>query len=134
MGFSSQQYRKEVQERRWKVNPAWRGIGCILFLIVPIMAWVGAAMVLQSNVKLPLLYEMTRIVIVPYTHITQIDKLILQVNNYFKASAFMEGQLFLTIIFLFIGYGVLAFFYSVLYKMAGPPRYGPFDVPPNSVK
>jgi hypothetical protein len=28
---------------------------------------------------------------------------------------------------------VMAFLYSVLYRVAGPPRYGPFDVPPNKV-
>jgi hypothetical protein len=134
MGFSQQQYRKEQQERRWKINPVWRGIGCVLILIIPIMAWVGATMVLQSNIRLPLPYEMTNIVVIPYSHITEIDKIITQVNQYFQATRFVTGQLFLTVIFLFVGYGVLAFFYSVLYKMAGPPRYGPFDVPPDSVK
>ncbi len=134
MGFSSQQYRKEKQERPWKINPAWRGIGCVLFLLVPIMAWVGATMLLQSNLKLPLPYEMTDVVVIPFTHITEIDKLIVQVNHYFQATGFMTGQLFLTVILLFVGYGILAFLYAVLYAVAGPPRYGPFDVPPNTVK
>jgi len=134
MGFSQQQYRKEEQGRRWRINPAWRGIGCILFLIIPIMAWVGATVILQSNIKLPLPYEMTKIVVVPFSHVREIDKIITQVNHYFQSTGFVTGQLFLTVIFLFVGYGILAFLYSVLYMMAGPPRYGPFDVPPNSVK
>ncbi len=77
---------------------------------------------------------MTKVVTVPFIHVREIDNIITQVNHYFQASGFMAGQLYLTIIFLFVGYGILAFLYSVLYKMAGPPRYGPFDVPPNSVK
>jgi hypothetical protein len=44
---------------------------------------------------------------------------------------FVIGQLFFTVILSFIGFGVLAFAYAILYKMAGPPRYGPFDIPPN---
>jgi len=90
--------------------------------------------ILQSNIKLPLPYEMTKIVVVPFSHVREIDKIITQVNHYFQSTGFVTGQLFLTVIFLFVGYGILAFLYSVLYMMAGPPRYGPFDVPPNSVK
>lgn len=134
MGFSSQQYRKEQQERPWKIHPAWRGIGCILCLIVPIMAWVGASMVLQSNLKLPLIYEMSGTVQIPYSQINQVDKIISQINQFFVSIRFQNGQLLLTIIFMVIGFGILAFLYALLYKMAGPPMYGPFDVPPSSVK
>ncbi len=134
MGYSSQQYRKEQQERRWKIHPAWRGIGCILFLLVPIMSWVGATMILQGYQNIAVLYNMTRVVVIPFTHIREIDKLILSANQYFQASGFMTGQLFLTVIFSFIGYGIMAFLYAILYRLAGPPRYGPFDVPPNYIK
>jgi hypothetical protein len=134
MGFSSQQYRKGKQDRPWRINPAWRGIGCILFLIIPIMAWVGATMVLQNRQNIPMSNQLTGVVIIPYTHIREIDKIILPVNRYFVQTDFMFGQLYLTLIFLFVGYGILALLYAILYRMAGPPRYGPFDVPPNAVK
>ncbi|MFZ2096164.1 MAG: hypothetical protein WAV05_05945 [Anaerolineales bacterium] len=131
MGFSSQQYHKERQERPWKIHPIWRGIGCILFLLVPIMSWFGTTLFLQSNTRIALPWELTKVVAIPYTHIYQIDKLIVQINQFFDATGFVFGQLFFTIIFSFIGFGIMAFAYAVLYKMAGPPRYGPFDVPPN---
>jgi hypothetical protein len=131
MGFSSQQYHKERQERPWKVHPIWRGIGCILFLLVPIMSWFGTIIFLQSNTKITLPVELTRIVAIPYTHISEIDKLIVPINQYFDVTGFVFGQLFFTIILSFIGFGIMAFVYSLLYKVAGPPRYGPFDVPPN---
>ena len=134
MGFSSQQYRKSQQERRWRINPVWRGIGCILFLLIPIMSWVGATLVLQNYQNIALPYGMTKVVTVPFIHVREIDKLITQVNQYFIATGFMTGQLFLTVIFVFIGLGIMAFLYAILYKIGGPPRYGPFDVPPNSVK
>jgi len=132
MGFSSQQYRKEGKERPWKINPAWRGIGCILCLIVPIMSWVGASIILQNEQGLLTPYGLTKVFSLPYIRIGAIDRVILQLNQYFEATKFQAGHVFLTVIFLFIGFGVLAFIYAILYKMAGPPRYGPFDVPPNS--
>jgi len=134
MGFSSQQYRKEQHERPWKINPAWRGIGCVLFLLIPIMSWVAATLILQSYQNIALPYGMTRVVVIPYTHIGEIDRLITQINQYFVSTGFMTGQLFLTVILAFVGYGIMAFLYAILYKIAGPPRYGPFDVPPGSVK
>lgn len=134
MGFSSQQYRREQAQRPWKVNPVWRGIGCIMFLLIPIMSWVGSTMFLQSNKKIILPWELSTVIAIPYTHVTEIDKLIVPINQYFASIHLVFGQLFFTIIITFIGYGVLAFIYSLLYKIAGPPRYGPFDVPPNSVR
>ncbi len=134
MGFSSQQYRKNQQERRWRINPVWRGIGCFLFLLIPIMAWVAATLVLQNYQNIALPYGMTQVVTIPFIHVREIDKIITQVNQYFIATGFMTGQLFLTVIFVFVGLGIMAFFYAILYKIAGPPRYGPFDVPPSSVK
>jgi hypothetical protein len=134
MGFSSQQYHNDKQERRWRIHPAWRGIGCILFLLVPIMAWVGTSMVLQNSQRIPLSYQLTKLVVIPYSHIRVIDQVIIPVNHYFQQTGFMFGQLYLTIIFSVVGFGVLAFLYAILYRMAGPPRYGPFDVPPGSVK
>ena len=91
-------------------------------------------MLLHSNIKLPLQSEMNKQVAIPYIHVREIDKIITQVNISLRSAGFLTGQLYLTVLFLFVGYGLLAFIYSMLYAMAGPPRYGPFDVPPSSIK
>jgi hypothetical protein len=98
------------------------------------MSWVGSTMFLQSNKKIVLPWELSTVIAIPYTHVTEIDKLIIPINQYFASIHLVFGQLFFTIIITLIGYGVLAFIYALLYKIAGPPRYGPFDVPPNSIR
>ena len=133
MGFSSQQYHRQRDQRPWKINPVWRGIGCFLILLVPVMSWYATSLFLQTNQKVVLPWELTKVVAIPYTHVAQIDKVILQINRYFDATGFVFGQVFFTIIFSIIGFGVLALLYAMLYRFAGPPRYGPFDVPPNKV-
>ncbi len=133
MGFSSQQYKQGRQDRPWKVHPVWRGIGCILILIIPIMSWYATALFLQSNTKVVLPPELTRVVAIPATRVAEIDKVIFQINHYFDRVHFVFGQIFFTIIFSIIGFGIVALLYAVLYRFAGPPRYGPFDVPPNKV-
>jgi hypothetical protein len=133
MGFSSQQYQRQKEQKPWKINPVWRGIGCLLLLLVPIMSWYATELFLQSNQNIALPWELTKVVAIPYTRIADIDRLILLINGYFASTGFVFGQLFFTIIFSIIGFGVMAFLYAVLYRVAGPPRYGPFDVPPNKV-
>ncbi len=133
MGFSSQQYRRGKQERPWKINPVWRGIGCILLLLVPIMSWYGTALFLQTNQTIVLPKELTSVVVIPFTRVNEIDKLILQANHYFQDTHFVFGQPFIALILSIIGFGIMGFLYSILYRVAGPSRYGPFDVPPNKV-
>ena len=133
MGFSSQQYRRQKEQKPWKINPVWRGIGCVLILLVPLMAWFASNLFLQSNEKMVLPWELTKVVAIPFTKISEIDQVILPINRYFASTGFVYGQMFFTIIFSVIGFGALAFLYAILYRVAGPPRYGPFDVPPNKV-
>jgi hypothetical protein len=131
MGYSSYKHRREKEQRPWKINPVWRGIGCVLLLLVPVMAWYGTSLFMQRNEKIVLPWELTRVVTIPYTHITAIDKLIVGINQYFDAKGFVFGQIFFTVILSIIGFGLMSAIYAIMYSIAGPPRYGPFDVPPN---
>jgi hypothetical protein len=133
MGFSAHKYQREREQRPWKIHPVWRGIGCALLLLVPIMSWYGTKLFLQSNEKVVLPWELTTVVTIPYTHVGEIDKMIGEINHYFNATGFVFGQIFFTIIFSIIGFGLIALIYAIMYKVAGPSRYGPFDVPPNRV-
>lgn len=134
MGYSSQKFHRERKERPWKINPIWRGIGCFLLILVLLMSWYGAALFLRTNTTIELPWELTKIVEIPFSHIAALDKVILDINHYFQASGFVFGQVFFTVIFAIIGFGILSVLYAFLYKIAGPPRYGPFDVPPDRIK
>ena len=133
MGFSTQQFNRGRQDKPWKVHPVWRGIGCILLLLIPIMSWYVTALLLDSNQKAIIPPELTKVVAIPLIKVGGIDKVIIQVNTYFSNAHFVFGQVFFTIIFSVLGFGILSFLYAIFYRVAGPPRYGPFDVPPNKV-
>lgn len=134
MGFSSQQYRKEHEERPWKINPIWRGIGCFLILLVPIMAWFSASIFLHSELQFINSPEMNRPITIKHVPISLIDGFITKINQFSIEHDLVGGQFFYFILFMFFGFGILAFLYAVLYRMAGPPRYGPFDVPPSRMR
>lgn len=134
MGFSAQKYHKEQQERRWKINPVWRGIGCFLIILVPIMSWFAAQLFLQTNYRIALSSEMTKIIAIRYSGVAEIDKLIASVNSFTAANNLTTGQFLFTAILMFIGFGLLSVIYAILYRIVGPPRYGPFDIPPGSMR
>jgi hypothetical protein len=134
MGFSAQKYRKERQEKPWEIHPVWRGIGCALILLIPIMAWYAASLFFQTNTKIRLSYEITKPVTLPYTQISEIDQIITDINHYTVSHHLSVGQFLFSIVLMFIGFGILSLIYAIMFKAAGPSRYGPFDVPPDIMR
>lgn len=67
-------------------------------------------------------------------HVAEIDSVIRQANLFFKDNNLVTGQLFLTVILMFIGFGILSVVYAMMYRVVGPPRYGPFDIPPDVMR
>jgi hypothetical protein len=134
MGFSAQKYRKERQERPWVIHPIWRGIGCALILLIPIMAWFGAIVFLQVNTFLPISYSFNQPITLPYSQVHEVDQIIAGFNHFTVSQHLIVGQFFFTFIFMIIGFGILSLIYAIMFKAAGPSRYGPFDVPPDVMK
>jgi ABC-type Fe3+ transport system permease subunit len=116
MGRYRSYTRQEVKERPWEVHPIWRGLGCLLIILIPIMAYAGAVVIVRANfvnrwVALPT--ELTRYFVIPY----------LGVTVYYAVIA-------VTLLLLFLGYGILVLVYAFMYRLVGPSRYGPLDSPP----
>ena len=109
----SYNFRSNVPSRQDKdqVHPIWRGVGFIFMILAPLMGWFGAQVLLDANKE----------------------------NGWFRIpNSFMApgtGSLLyvkigLTIILAFFVFFVLQFIGVILYRMVGPERYGPLDVPP----
>jgi hypothetical protein len=105
-------------ERPWKVHPIWRGIGCLMLLIAPPVAFAAADMLVKMNMQarwLPMPPEMSR----PYT----IPEIGYTVDH-------ALASLIVAAILLILGFAVMMIIYSIVYGMMGPPRYGPLDAEP----
>lgn len=128
MGYSSSSHRGS-QERPWKVHPVWRGIGFALIILIPIMSWAGADILMGGGSPLPLpeeLYKPVNLsVSVPNAEATTIVN---SINRLLSGVTF--GHFFFTLVFVFLGFGVISMLYAVFYRFMGPPRYSQFDAPP----
>lgn len=129
MGYSSRKYEKPREERKWDVHPAWRGIGCFLIILIPIMAWAGATIVM-NNTSFTLPDNMTRPMIIQYSKYAWMNPVIQWLNTNIGGRGLTLGQVAFTLSFIVIGFVILAIVYGLIYRVVGPPRYGPLDVPP----
>jgi hypothetical protein len=116
MGKHSQYARpNELQleyEKSKRVNPIWRGIGFVFMVVVPILSYFATLYILQQN----------------------------QVKNWFPLpvdiiSPWGNDPLIFIKILMTVGIAIIAFMLiflvgSVLFRIFGPPRYGPLDSPP----
>ena len=134
MGKYSSMVRQKSAPRNRGVHPVMRGIGCLMMVIVPILAY-GASVLLvnygaRSGWPTPPDWLGT-----PTFH-----PILWRISGVATVLRFLETQpnLFANLIFTaaitIVAGGVMSILFGYIYQIFGPPRYGPNDVPPPRVK
>ncbi|MCK4725203.1 MAG: hypothetical protein KAT29_05360 [Anaerolineales bacterium] len=106
-----------MAETPWKIHPVWRGIGCLMILIIPALAFAGAILVVQANADqkwVPIPAELSQSLTLPL----------------FGTVESILAVVIVAVLLALIGFGVMTIIYSLVYSLIGPPRYGPQDAPP----
>lgn len=128
---------KRVQEAPPKKDPsqtlAWRGIGCLLILLVPAIS-IGAALLTLGNpaavAYMP--YELMGYPVFPdYFFATE------GLTTIFAPIANIENLyaiIMLSVLYIIALGGIISVLYAMIYRMVNPMRYGPLDAPPLSVR
>jgi hypothetical protein len=113
MGRDSWRFAQHEREREAKrrMNPIWRGVGCVLLAALAAAGYFAAGWFMQQNAVQGWVYLPTVIINIPYL-------------TFLPAGLLL--RLFIGFVFMLFGYGVLA----VVYAMAFPVKPGETDVPP----
>jgi hypothetical protein len=113
MGRDTWRFAQHEREREAKrrMNPIWRGVGCLLLAALAVAGYLAAGWFLQQNAAQGWVYLPPVIMNIPYL-------------TFLPAGIVV--QLFIAFVFMLFGYGVLA----VVYAMAFPVKPGETDVPP----
>jgi hypothetical protein len=101
---------------RASIHPVWRGIGCLLLVLVPIISFAAARLLVQENLK-------TNWIEIP-----------VELGGSFflpEIGMVTYAELAMMLILVIIGFGLLTVLYAVVYSLLGPPAYGPLDSPPH---
>ena len=121
--------------RQQQATPAiWRGIGCLLILAVPLISFILAAATVQFGMdhQWPLPYQLIGYPVMP--------NLLWKVPGFVPVLTFIQAQnnlyavLTLTVVYVVALGTLISLIYAIIYRLVGPSRYGPLDVPPPSIK
>lgn len=111
--------RMEAEPRPWKIHPVWRGIGCLLMILIPIISYAAATLLIDAYKEtIPLPPELR----------ASVDLV------YFGEVDYFFARLGLVVLLIVIGFGLLSIVYSAIYGLFGPGRYGPLDARPEPRK
>ena len=130
MGRYTSYQKREPRVQRGQVHPVMRGIGCLLLVIVPILSYGIAVLVvnygIQNGWPIPPNWLGT----------PEIHPLLWRLGGLQTALTFLQAQtnltanLFFAIALAVLIFGIMSIIYGFMFKLMGPPQYGPTDVPP----
>jgi len=107
------------------VHPIWRGIGCVMIILIPIVGYAAADTFFDNASDLSLFGS----TIFPNSGILYRIFFSFQLwgDTTLRFSLF---HLVFTILFSVLGFMIFSMAYAIIYRLTGPPRYGPTDAPP----
>lgn len=130
MGKYSSMNRQANRPRNRSVHPLMRGIGCIMMIIVPILAYGTAVLLVNYGVSRgwPLPPSWLG---VPTFHplLWRLQGLTVVLNFLQAQNNLIANVVFAIAITVVVG-GIMSMIYGYIYTLFGPPQYGPNDVPP----
>ncbi|MBN1305397.1 MAG: hypothetical protein JXA13_13245 [Anaerolineales bacterium] len=133
-----QKYQKSTPKPRpEEVHPIWRGIGCFIGILVPLLSYGLAVIFIDialnegwAGTYIP--HWMFNTPFLPRSitssrYLYPIFFPLLKIKHLYGLAIF-------TILFSIILYGFLSLLYAILYRFIGPSRYSPIDAPPPNIK
>lgn len=130
MGRYSSYQRQQGPIKRGQIHPVMRGIGCLLLVIIPILSYGSAVLLVQYGARkgwpippnwlgyptvYPILWKLTGL---------------RTVLEFIQAQYNLTANIIFAIALTVVIFGVLSIIYGFLFRLMGPPQYGPNDAPP----
>ena len=130
MGRYTSYQREKPKAKRNQVHPVMRGIGCILLVLVPIIAYGTAVYVVDYGVSKgwPIPFSWLGMVSIPPLLLKLAGLSV--VWNFLQAQNNLTANLVFALIITIVIFGILSILYGFMYRLFGPPEYGPPDEPP----
>jgi len=124
-------YKRPEHKRRGEVHPIWRGIGCLLIIIVPLISYAGAVLLVNYGLSQgwPIPAEWLGYIKFPdwVWQIPFLAGIARPIANFSHPIAILA--FFVVILLLLTGFSSTV--YAFIYRCLGPPRYSALDAPPS---
>ena len=127
-------YERKVPPSRNEPHPIWRGIGCLIILIVPVLSFGISTILLQLapslGIQLPV--ELLGRPLMPdfMFQVPGLVRILTWIQSLDNFYAILVGTFSITVILA----SLLALGYATIYRFIGPPRYSSLDAPSSNIK
>ena len=115
MGFQTNRYKK-ADVKKAGIHPIWRGIGCIMLILIPVISYLGSLVFLQYGPKYGLTGWITRDILVE------------------GSDPYLYVKIGITIVISLVFFLIFMMITFIMNKLFGAPAYGPLDAPPEKFK
>jgi hypothetical protein len=123
-------FERQTPRRSKEPHPVWRGIGCVIMLIVPALAMGISYILIQMapslGVSLPV--ELLGRPVMPgfLFRVPGLVSILVWIQSIDNLYGLLAGTFAVTIL---LG-GLLALVYAIIYRILGPAQYSGVDAPP----
>jgi hypothetical protein len=130
-------YFKRAQEddnSKKEVHPVWRGIGCLLNILTPIISGAAAMVVVEygKSQGWPFLSQLGGYF--RFSDVFYRIAFVKVVANYISSIPDFKALALFFVVFVMVFSSIFAIINAVLYRTFGPPRYSRLDAPAPRVK
>jgi len=122
-------YERHFPTRPWTIHPVWRGIGCALMIIIPIISFILAHEIVNGTLQFFPIPQM----LLGYIHFPDFVWNTPVLSSLLRPIATYPNPLAVLVIgftLLVILSVLISLIYAIIYRFIGPPRYSPIDAPP----
>lgn len=112
-----------------KLHPVWRGIGCLLMIIVPTVSYFTALEIIKIGISRGWEFPPYFLGFVKFPDWVWKFKVTAYLAGPISTFPNLLAVLAITIVLVIAFSGIFSFLYSLLYKVVGPPRYTELDAP-----
>ncbi|MBM3124314.1 MAG: hypothetical protein FJZ87_04475 [Chloroflexi bacterium] len=132
--YSSRAIKPSLRDEGRGPHPIWRGIGCLMMILIPVLCIALAIETVAFGLEnqWPIPYQLLGRPHLPdiFFKVSILRLIFVPITQVYHLYAYIAITL---IYMIFIG-GIFSVVYAAVYRMMGPPKYGPFDAPPPKIK
>jgi len=119
-------YQETKQQPASAIHPIWRGIGCMMLILIPVVAYAAADTLFVDVYGSGL--TVIGFNVIPGSGDLYTVFFSLSLGN--ESIRITPFHIVFTILFSVVGFLIFSLAYAVIYRLTGPPKYGPTDAPP----
>ena len=132
--YTTRSVQAPKKPRNTGVHPVMRGIGCIMIVVVPILAYGVALLLIDYGIRngWPIPPGWLQRITIPPLLLSL--RGLQPVWNFLLLQDHLIATIVFTIAIIVVVGGLMSILYGYIYTIFGPPRYGPQDAPPIRAK